>query len=180
MAVAVSAVGLLVVNQLAAELVTPSLFGLFARYHWLCYRLMGQLQRGECNWSGRQLRALNELPTFLVIVVLLVVFKQQFPTVPPPGSWLGGVHGASFSSMPVGAVFALSGRLPCRLITPLRSVLSSVDPVSCPTRLNFLPTSAATAALAPQIAEQAAEIGRRHGDRSPYDAWEPMQLGFMN
>ena len=50
-------------------------------YHWLCYRLMGQLQRGECNWSGRQLRALNELPTLLlVIVVLLVVFKQQFPT----------------------------------------------------------------------------------------------------
>jgi putative membrane protein len=50
-------------------------------YHLVCYRLMGQLQRGECGWSGRQLRALNELPTLLlVIVVLLVVFKQQFPT----------------------------------------------------------------------------------------------------
>jgi len=50
-------------------------------YHMVCYRLMGQLQRGECGWSGRQLRALNELPTLLlVIVVLLVVFKQQFPT----------------------------------------------------------------------------------------------------
>ena len=50
-------------------------------YHWLCYRLMGQLQRGECRWSGRQLRALNELPTLLlVIVVMLVVFKNQFPT----------------------------------------------------------------------------------------------------
>ncbi len=54
--------------------------GLLA-YHWLCYRLMGQLSRQECGWSGRQLRALNELPTLLlVIVVLLVVFKQQFPT----------------------------------------------------------------------------------------------------
>ena len=54
--------------------------GLLA-YHWLCYRLMGQLSRQECAWSGRQLRALNELPTLLlVIVVLLVVFKQQFPT----------------------------------------------------------------------------------------------------
>jgi putative membrane protein len=54
--------------------------GLLA-YHHVCYRLMGQLQRGECQWSGRQLRALNELPTLLlVLVVMLVVFKNQFPT----------------------------------------------------------------------------------------------------
>ena len=86
MVVAVScAVGLLVVNPSwlqqswmhAKLLFVAFLLG----YHWLCYRLMGQLQRGDCNWSGRQLRALNELPTLLlVIVVLLVVFKQQFPT----------------------------------------------------------------------------------------------------
>lgn len=50
-------------------------------YHWFCYRLMGQLQRGTCGWSGRQLRALNELPTLLlVVVVMLVVFKDRFPT----------------------------------------------------------------------------------------------------
>ncbi len=50
-------------------------------YHWFCYRLMGQLQSGTCAWSGRQLRALNELPTLLlVLVVMLVVFKNQFPT----------------------------------------------------------------------------------------------------
>ncbi|SBO42272.1 protoporphyrinogen oxidase HemJ [Cyanobium sp. NIES-981] len=50
-------------------------------YHAFCYRLMGQLQQGRCGWSGRQLRALNELPTLLlVIVVMLVVFKNQFPT----------------------------------------------------------------------------------------------------
>jgi putative membrane protein len=50
-------------------------------YHAFCYRLMGQLQQGTCGWSGRQLRALNELPTLLlVIVVMLVVFKNQFPT----------------------------------------------------------------------------------------------------
>jgi putative membrane protein len=86
MAVAlVCAVGLLVVNPSwlqqswmhAKLLFVAFLLG----YHWLCYRLMGQLERGECAWSGRQLRALNELPTLLlVIVVLLVVFKQQFPT----------------------------------------------------------------------------------------------------
>jgi putative membrane protein len=50
-------------------------------YHAFCYRLMGQLQSGGCTWSGRQLRALNELPTLLlVVVVMLVVFKNQFPT----------------------------------------------------------------------------------------------------
>jgi putative membrane protein len=55
-------------------------------YHWVCYLLMGQLQRGECRWSGRQLRALNELPTLLlVLVVMLVVFKGQFPT--GPATW---------------------------------------------------------------------------------------------
>jgi putative membrane protein len=50
-------------------------------YHFFCYRLMGQLQAGICQWSPKQLRALNELPTLLlVIVVMLVVFKNQFPT----------------------------------------------------------------------------------------------------
>jgi len=50
-------------------------------YHWFCYRLMGQLQQGSCLWSPKQLRALNELPTLLlVIVVMLAVFKNQFPT----------------------------------------------------------------------------------------------------
>ncbi|MFM9109944.1 MAG: protoporphyrinogen oxidase HemJ [Prochlorococcaceae cyanobacterium] len=55
--------------------------GALLLYHAFCYRLMGQLQRGSCGWSGRQLRALNELPTLLlVLVVMLVVFKDQFPT----------------------------------------------------------------------------------------------------
>jgi putative membrane protein len=50
-------------------------------YHWFCYRLMGQLDQGTCQWSPKQLRALNELPTLLlVIVVMLAVFKNQFPT----------------------------------------------------------------------------------------------------
>ena len=54
-------------------------------YHAFCYRLMGRLQRGACAWSGRQLRALNELPTLLlVVVVMLVVFKDQFPTGAAP------------------------------------------------------------------------------------------------
>ncbi len=49
-------------------------------YHFLCYRLMSQLSKNNCRWTGQQLRALNELPTLLlVVVVMLVVFKNQFP-----------------------------------------------------------------------------------------------------
>nr|YP_009530413.1 hypothetical protein PMNZ_146 [Paulinella micropora]AXY63102.1 hypothetical protein PMNZ_146 [Paulinella micropora] len=50
-------------------------------YHLFCYRIMGQLKTGNCYWSGKQLRALNELPTLLLLViVMLVVFKSSFPT----------------------------------------------------------------------------------------------------
>ena len=50
-------------------------------YHAFGYRVMAQLQAGTFTWNGKQLRALNELPTLLlVIVVMLVVFKTQFPT----------------------------------------------------------------------------------------------------
>ena len=79
------AVGLLItqpswLNQTWMQAKLALVAGLIA-YHIFCYRLMGQLNRGECSWSGRQLRALNELPTlFLVLVVMLVVFKNQFPT----------------------------------------------------------------------------------------------------
>tara|TARA_B100000029_G_scaffold323239_1_gene315605 strand:- start:2836 stop:3408 length:573 start_codon:yes stop_codon:yes gene_type:complete len=50
-------------------------------YHFFCYKIMSDLQSNNCKLTARQLRALNELPTlFLVLVVMLVVFKNQFPT----------------------------------------------------------------------------------------------------
>jgi protoporphyrinogen IX oxidase len=50
-------------------------------YHFYCIRLMKQLEAGTCRWSGQQLRGLNEAPTvMLVVIVLLVVFKSSFPT----------------------------------------------------------------------------------------------------
>ncbi|MFM9103898.1 MAG: CopD family protein, partial [Cyanobium sp.] len=50
-------------------------------YHVFCYRVMGELRQGRCGMTPRQLRALNELPTLLlVLIVMLVVFKNQFPT----------------------------------------------------------------------------------------------------
>ena len=56
-------------------------------YHYYCYKIMNQLTNNQYNFSGQQLRALNELPTLLlVVVVMLVVFKNQFPT--SAASWL--------------------------------------------------------------------------------------------
>lgn len=50
-------------------------------YHFYCGRIMRKLAAGECKWTGQQFRALNELPTiFLVLIVLLAVFKNNLPT----------------------------------------------------------------------------------------------------
>jgi putative membrane protein len=50
-------------------------------YHHYCGRIMKQLAAGECKWTGQQFRALNELPTiFLVVIVMLAVFKNNLPT----------------------------------------------------------------------------------------------------
>jgi len=49
-------------------------------YHFFCKRIMNQLAKDECNWTGQQFRALNEAPTILlVIIVLLAVFKNSLP-----------------------------------------------------------------------------------------------------
>ena len=49
-------------------------------YHHYCKKLMKQLAKGECKWTGQQFRALNEAPTiFLVVIVLLAVFKNSLP-----------------------------------------------------------------------------------------------------
>ncbi|WP_341526887.1 protoporphyrinogen oxidase HemJ [Nostoc sp. UHCC 0302] len=50
-------------------------------YHHYCARLMKKLAKDECQWSSQQLRALNEAPTvMLVVIVLLAVFKNNLPT----------------------------------------------------------------------------------------------------
>ena len=50
-------------------------------YHHYCKRLMKQLAASECKWGSQQLRALNEAPTvMLVVIVLLAVFKNNLPT----------------------------------------------------------------------------------------------------
>ena len=49
-------------------------------YHHYCKRIMKQLAKGECQWTGQQFRAFNEAPTILlVLIVLLAVFKNSLP-----------------------------------------------------------------------------------------------------
>ncbi len=49
-------------------------------YHFYCRNIMNKLAKGECNLSGQQFRALNEAPTImLVLIVLLAVFKNNLP-----------------------------------------------------------------------------------------------------
>jgi len=49
-------------------------------YHFWCGRIMKQLEKGENNWNGQKFRALNEAPTLLlVVIVLLAIFKNNLP-----------------------------------------------------------------------------------------------------
>ena len=50
-------------------------------YHYYCYKIMNSLQNGTSEISAKNLRLLNELPTLLLfVIVLLVIFKNNFPT----------------------------------------------------------------------------------------------------
>jgi protoporphyrinogen IX oxidase len=50
-------------------------------YHYICARLMKEMAAGQFRFTGQQFRWFNEFPTVLfVIVVLLAVFKNSFPT----------------------------------------------------------------------------------------------------
>ena len=58
-----------------------AIVGLLLIYHFYCGRVLKQLENGTCGWSSQQLRVMNELPTvFLLVTVLLVVFKENLPT----------------------------------------------------------------------------------------------------
>lgn len=54
--------------------------GLLLIYHFWCGRIMTQLAKGENTWNGQKFRALNEAPTLLlVVIVLLAIFKNNLP-----------------------------------------------------------------------------------------------------
>ena len=56
-----------------------ALVALLVIYHFWLVRLKNQFARGTCNWSSRRLRWFNEIPSvLLVLIVLLVVVRPQF------------------------------------------------------------------------------------------------------
>ena len=57
-----------------------ALVALLIGYHFYCGWIMKQLEAGKCNFTSKQFRALNEVPTvLLLIIVLLAVFKNSLP-----------------------------------------------------------------------------------------------------
>lgn len=50
-------------------------------FHFYCGRLIKRLDEGTCTYNSLQMRRLNELPTILLfLVVLLAIFKNSLPT----------------------------------------------------------------------------------------------------
>jgi protoporphyrinogen IX oxidase len=57
-----------------------SLVAILVAYHVYCQRIMRQLEAGETPFTAQQFRWLNEFPTFLlVVVVMLAIFKNDIP-----------------------------------------------------------------------------------------------------
>jgi protoporphyrinogen IX oxidase len=77
-------------------------------YHHLCARLMKEMAAGKFRFTGQQFRWFNEFPTVLfVIVVLLAVFKNNFPT--SAASW--GVVGMIVAMAAIIQMYARKRRL---------------------------------------------------------------------
>jgi protoporphyrinogen IX oxidase len=56
------------------------LVAVLVAYHFYCKRIMRQLEAGETPFTAQQFRWLNEFPTFLlVVVVMLAIFKNDIP-----------------------------------------------------------------------------------------------------
>lgn len=58
-----------------------ALVALLIAYHYYCTILIKQLAENRCRWNSKQLRALNEAPTILLVtIVMLAIFKDELPT----------------------------------------------------------------------------------------------------
>jgi protoporphyrinogen IX oxidase len=56
------------------------LVAILVAYHFYCKRIIRQLAAGETPFTAQQFRWLNEFPTFLlVVVVMLAIFKNDIP-----------------------------------------------------------------------------------------------------
>ena len=83
-------------NWLHSKLV---LAAILVGYHLWCGHLRKQLLNDRCNWSAKQFRFFNEIPTLLLVsIVFIVVFKNEF-------SW------SIFSIILGGLILLISGTL---------------------------------------------------------------------
>ncbi|OUC13739.1 MAG: TIGR00701 family protein [Alkalinema sp. CACIAM 70d] len=58
-----------------------ALVGVLVVFHFFCRRVIAKLEAGETPLTSKQFRWMNEFPTFfLVVVVMLAVFKNDIPT----------------------------------------------------------------------------------------------------
>jgi protoporphyrinogen IX oxidase len=49
-------------------------------FHFYCGRVIHQLETGNCSVSGLQMRRINEIPTILLaLIILLAIFKNYLP-----------------------------------------------------------------------------------------------------
>lgn len=81
----VMAIGMLVVQpELLQQTwlhVKIGLVAVLVAYHFFCRRIITKLEAGETPLTSKQFRWMNEFPTFfLVVVVMLAVFKNDIPT----------------------------------------------------------------------------------------------------
>jgi protoporphyrinogen IX oxidase len=50
-------------------------------FHFYCRKIIRQLEAGEMPLTSKQFRWMNEFPTFfLVVIVMLAIFKNDIPT----------------------------------------------------------------------------------------------------
>jgi len=76
-----------------------ALVAILVGYHLWCGHLRKQLLNDRCNWSAKQFRFFNEIPTLLLVsIVFIVVFKNEF-------SW------SIFSIILGGLILLISGTL---------------------------------------------------------------------
>lgn len=77
-------------------------------YHHVCGRLIKEMAAGKFRFTGQQFRWFNEFPTVLfVLVVLLAVFKNNFPT--SAATW--GVVGMVVAMAAIIQLYARKRRL---------------------------------------------------------------------
>ena len=54
---------------------------LLVGFHFYCGWLMHQLEKGTCSINSLQMRRINEIPTIMLsLVILLAIFKDSLPT----------------------------------------------------------------------------------------------------